>query len=142
MQFDISSVNSNPQPPSKPGEITAELLRQILDVQKAILAQMQTTAAAQDTSARWRGLLSRWSQDFPDLPQSCRHVLPTLERAYGTIIVSLVDELRENSANHLENEFNLQDFLDRYGMRLGQMGNILNLVGPLAESAGPSGTPG
>jgi hypothetical protein len=30
----------------------------------------------------------------------------------------------------------LQDFLDRYGLRLGQLGNILNLVAPLAE-AGP-----
>jgi hypothetical protein len=31
----------------------------------------------------------------------------------------------------------VQEFLDRYGMRLAQLGTILNLVAPLAE-AGPS----
>ena len=29
----------------------------------------------------------------------------------------------------------LQEFLDRYGMRLAQLGTILNLVAPLAEAA-------
>jgi hypothetical protein len=32
----------------------------------------------------------------------------------------------------------LQDFLDRYGMRLAQLGTILNLVGPLAEAGNQS----
>ena len=27
----------------------------------------------------------------------------------------------------------MQEFLDRYGMRLAQLGTILNLVGPLAD---------
>ena len=54
---------------------------------------------------------------------------------YGSIIASLVEELRQSGEEALENEFALQDFLDRYGMRLGQLGNILNLVGPLAEAS-------
>ena len=34
----------------------------------------------------------------------------------------------------LDTDFALQDFLDRYGMRLGQLGTIINLVAPLAEA--------
>ena len=49
---------------------------------------------------------------------------------------ALVDELHQNGSDALDSEFALQDFLDRYGMRLGQIGNILNLVAPLAEAAG------
>jgi len=111
----------------------ADLLRQILEVQREQLAQMQASAAAHDASARWRALLARWRDEFPGLPDACRGALPILERAYGSIISNMVEELRDNG-DSLESEFALQDFLDRYGLRLGQMGNILNLVGPLAEA--------
>jgi hypothetical protein len=122
-------------PPAEPASGLADLLRQILEVQREQLAQMQAAAQAHDASARWRALLNRWRQDFPDLPGACREALPVLERAYGGIISALTEELRQNGADALESDFALQDFLDRYGMRLGQMGNILNLVGPLAEAA-------
>ena len=61
--------------------------------------------------------------------------MPALERAYGNIISDLADELRENEQDGMSNDFALQDFLDRYGIRLGQLGNILNLVGPIAEAS-------
>jgi len=112
-----------------------ELLKQILEVQKQQLAHAQQVAAANDTGARWRALVGRWREQFPDLLDNCKEVLPVLERAYGSIIVSLVDEIRQQGDDALDNEFALQDFLDRFGMRLGQLGNILNLVTPLAETA-------
>jgi hypothetical protein len=137
-QFDIASFN--PQPvsanPPEPNTPVADVLRQILEVQKQHLAHAQAWAAANDPGARWRALVARWRQDFPDLPESCREVLPTLERAYGAILEALVQELRQQGTDALDSEFAMQDFLDRYGMRLGQLGNILNLVAPLAE-AGP-----
>jgi hypothetical protein len=108
---------------------------QILEVQRQILAQLQATAAAQDATIRWRSLLARWNEEFPHLPKACRQALPILERAYGNIISDLVDELHQNEEEGMANDFALQDFLDRYGIRLGQLGNILNLVGPLAEAS-------
>jgi len=138
-QFDIASFN--PQPanvnPADANMSPAEVLRQILEVQKQHLAHAQAWAAANDPGARWRALVARWRADFPDLPDTCREVLPTLERAYGSILVSLVEELRQQGYEALDSEFALQDFLDRYGMRLGQLGNILNLVAPLAEAGPP-----
>jgi hypothetical protein len=133
-QFDISSCPTPPTPvPAEPAANVADLLRQILEVQREQLTQMQASAAAHDASARWRALLARWREEFPGLPEACREALPVLERAYGSILANLAEELRQNG-DALDSEFALQDFLDRYGLRLGQMGNILNLVGPLAEA--------
>jgi hypothetical protein len=128
-------------PPPVATELS-DLLRQLLEVQREQLAQLRATAAAHDAGARWRSLLARWRQDFPELPAACRQALPLLERAYGGIIAALVEELRQNGDDALDNDFALQDFLDRYGMRLGQLGNIINLVGPLAEAGAQSESSG
>ena len=135
-QFDITSI-AQPKPPAppEPNAGMADLLRQLLEVQREQLAHMQATAAAHDTSGRWRALLARWREEFPGLPEACREALPILERAYGGILFALAEELRQNGSDALDNDFALQDFLDRYGLRLGQMGNIVNLVAPLAEVA-------
>lgn len=141
MQFQFN-VGSVPQPPDPvpPEQVAshhlADLLRQLLETQREHLAHAKAVAAAHDPGARWRALLGRWKQEFPELPGGCREVLPALEKAYGTILVQLVEELRNNGPDALDNDFALQDFLDRYGMRLGQIGNIVNLVAPLAD-AGP-----
>jgi hypothetical protein len=65
--------------------------------------------------------------------------MPLLERCYGQLISDLTDRLGEEDA--LDSQFAVQEFLDRYGMRLAQLGTILNLVAPLAE-AGSQGEPG
>jgi hypothetical protein len=135
-QFDVT--NYVPPVAAKPADTSnadvAELLRQILEVQRDQLNQMRQTAAAQDAMARWRALMARWREEFPDLPEGCRKALPILEKAYGSIVAQMVEELRDHGAEALDTDFALQEFLDRYGMRLGQLGNILNLVGPLAEA--------
>lgn len=144
MQFQSFNVSNYPQPkPVEPpmaevvGE-SADLLRQILEVQKQQLAILQAQQAAHDTTSRWRAFLARWREDFPDLAEFCKEVLPLLEKSYGTLIADLADHLRMNGSGALDNDFALQEFLDRYGMRLAQLGTILNLVAPLAE-AGPQG---
>jgi len=135
-QFNVASFT--PSATAAAPEVAStntELLKQILEVQKQQLVHAQQVAAANDTGARWRALVGRWREQFPDLLDNCKEILPVLERAYGSIIVSLVEEIRQQGDDALDNEFALQDFLDRFGMRLGQLGNILNLVTPLAETA-------
>ena len=64
-QFDITNiVPQNPPVPSEPNPGAADLLRQILDVQREQLAHMQATAAAHDTSGRWRALLNQRAGGF------------------------------------------------------------------------------
>jgi hypothetical protein len=140
--FQIESSTANPPPPpSSPSALPAEtvdLLRQLLEVQREQLNYLRSTAAAHDSGARWRAFLNRWQEEFPDLSTTCRKALPILEQTYGKLIVELSEHLSNGGNDALDNDFALQEFLDRYGMRLGQLGTILNLVAPLAE-AGPQG---
>jgi hypothetical protein len=136
-QIDVSSAVAGPpvEPPaSSAATESVDLLRQILEVQREQLAYQRAAAAAHDMTARWRAFLTRWQQDFPDLGDSCRKALPHLERCYGQLLHDLTEKLTDEE-HGLENEFALQEFLDRFGMRLAQLGTILNLVAPLAEAS-------
>jgi hypothetical protein len=143
MNFQVDVFSSGP-PPAAPdpaaasGAEMAHLLRQILEVQREQLTHLQAFSAAHDTSSRWRAFLARWREDFSDLPEACRQSVPILERTYGKLIAELTEHLCQNGDDALETDFALQDFLDRYGMRLAQLGTILNLVAPLAEAGSPS----
>src|SRR5262249_5542147 len=121
---DVSSALSTPgvepaPPPTPPTHEVADLLRQILEVQREQLACLRASLAAHDPSARWRAFLSRWQQELPDLSEGCRKAIPLLERSYGHLIHELTSRLNED-AYDLDNEFSLQEFLDRNGMRLAQ----------------------
>lgn len=136
-QFEVAQqtppANSEMQP-GDPASTTLELMKQMLDVQREQLHLARAMAAAHDAQARWRQVLSRWNEQFPSLPEACKHVLPTLERAYMDLISQLTGQLLDGDES-IDNEFALAEFLDRYGMRLGQLGTLLSVVGPLAEVA-------
>jgi anti-sigma-K factor RskA len=136
-QFDIASLKPSPADAplplaAVPGAEIVSVLRQILEVQREHVALLR---AAHDANARWRAFLARWREDFPELPQSCQEALPILERSYSALIAELAEFLRQDGNNSLDTDFALQEFLDRYGMRLAQLGTILNLVAPLAEAS-------
>lgn len=138
-QFDMSApVPTPPLPPADPAAAQVALLTQLLEVQREQLTYLQHLTAAHDGNARWRAFLARWREDFPELAVACREAVPVLERTYGKLITELTEHLRDNGDDALDNDFGLQEFLDRYGMRLAQLGTILNLVAPLAESGSPS----
>ncbi|MCI0700356.1 MAG: hypothetical protein L0241_04680 [Planctomycetia bacterium] len=121
-----------PQPPNGSPEL-ADLLRQLLAVQQEQLALVKAQLASQDSANRMRAFLARWNEEFPGLGALCKQVLPMLERAYLSLVRELTEKLAAES-DDLSDEFVLSEFLDRYGMRLLQMGNILSQIGPLAES--------
>lgn len=138
-QFDVSSPASPPPPPAgNPAVEQVQILRQILEAQREQITLLQHLNAAHDAGARWRAFLARWREDFPHLAGACKEAVPVLERTYGKLISELTEHLRDNGDDALDNDFGLQEFLDRYGMRLAQLGTILNLVSPLAEASSPS----
>jgi hypothetical protein len=134
----VGSPPPGPAEPSDPppGE-TTELLRQMVELHREQVTLMRASSAAHDHTSRWKAFLARWRDDFPDLPESCRHALPVLERAYINLIAELAEHL---SSGPIDNEFALGEFLDRYGMRLSQLGTILSLMAPLADAAGQAGS--
>ena len=114
-----------------------EILRQILEVQKEHLQLSRAIAMASDGSQRSRTFLDRWGQQFPDLAAGCKQILPQLERAYMELMQDLTLRVQDDGPDGLDNEFSMAEFLDRYGMKLGQLGTILNLVTPIAEAYSP-----
>lgn len=145
-QFDIASSTTNtPATPHQPTtESIPELLRlileqqrdqlnMILDVQKEHLNHVR--AMAQDSLSRWRHLLSRWQEDHPEFADQCKKAYPTMEKIYVQLLVNMAQELSEAEDDSYESEFAIQEFLDRYGMRLGQLSHLLSIIGPLSEAA-------
>lgn len=136
-QIDVTSSVPNLQAEQKPSSSSnsaevVDLLKQMLELQREQVQLQRAAAAAHDMSARWRAFLNRWSHEFPGLSENCRQAMPLLERCYGQLISDLAERLSDEE--HLDTDFALQDILDRYGMRLAQLGTILNLVGPLADA--------
>jgi len=129
-----STTASSDCPP--PTTDLAELLRGILEAQHEQIRLLRHQVAAHDASGKWRSFLERWKDDFGSLPAECKKALPHLERAYMTLISELASHLDEQGEDTTGNEFALSEFLDRFGIRLNQLGAILSLVGPLAEIAG------
>ena len=120
-----------------PNEV-AELLRQLITLQQeqvSVLKAQQAQQKTQDGNERWRAFLSRWAAEFPGIGAACKQAIPALERAYLTLVRELTDKLVADP-DALTDEFVLSEFLDRYGMKLGQIGNLMSQLAPLADASG------
>ncbi|MCS7020373.1 MAG: hypothetical protein NZ703_09250 [Gemmataceae bacterium] len=122
-------------PEPNPARDSVELLRQILHIQQEQLHLMKMQMSAQDHAARSRAFLQRWQAEYPELSSGCRQALPLLERAYVHLLREMTERLNQLEPDEVCDDFWLGEFLDRYGMRLSQLGNILSQLAPLAEAA-------
>jgi hypothetical protein len=123
-----------PEPTPAAREI-ADLLKQLINLQQEQVGLLKTQVANQDNSSRWRSFLARWEQEFPNIGSACKQALPILERTYLGLIRDLTERVNSSDADEIDDDFVLSEFLDRFGIRLGQMGNILSQLAPLAEAA-------
>ncbi len=115
-------------------EELADLLRQMLDVQREQVAILRAQQAASDNLSRWRAFLNRWATEFPEVGGECKQAMPALERAYLLLIQDVLGRLREVE-DDLGDEFVLSEFLDRYGTKLTQLGNMISNLSPIADAA-------
>jgi hypothetical protein len=113
---------------------TADLLRQLLEVQREQVAILRQQQAAADHLARWRAFLNRWSAEFPEVGPEVKQAMPGLERAYLTLIRDVLDRLKDVQ-DDLGDDFVLTEFLDRYGTKLSQLGNMISNLSPIADAA-------
>jgi hypothetical protein len=129
-----------PIPPSAvPGDANAHLLRELIDVQREQLAYLRAGHEAQNTTAKWQAFLSKWAEEFPGVGEGCQKSFPMIERAFLRLLDDVIHRLTDEDAEGIDDEFSLGEFIDRYGMRLAQLGNVLNILGPLADAARTSG---
>lgn len=146
MHFQFEVAPPTPAVPHSPKvipspEASVELLAKLVELQTQQLALMRAAQANQDHLARWRALLGRWQDDFPGMARRCKAILPPLERAYLELIGELAERLNTEESDGIESEFGLNEFLDRYGVRLSQLGTILGLIGTLADAGATDSTP-
>lgn len=145
-QFDIASTTKTPAPPPLPvtPETVPNLLRELVEIQRdqfGELLELQkehlnvARAAAQDNLARWRQMLNRWGESYPEFAENCKKAYPLMERCYVQMLSNLVEEVAQQGDDALDTEFTVQEFLDRYGMKIGQFSHLLGIVGPLSEAA-------
>ena len=112
----------------------ADLLRQLLDTQREQVSILRAQQAASDNLARWRAFLNRWNTEFPEVGGEVKQAMPALERAYLVLIRDLLDRLRDVQED-LGDDFVLTEFLDRYGTKLAQLGNMISNLSPIADAA-------
>jgi hypothetical protein len=145
-QFIVAPPTPALTPPAPPAaETSADLLRQLLDVQREQLGVITTAAASQNegNAARWRNFFSRWHEDYPHLPSSLSEALPSVERAFLRLMDEMARYLKDEETAGLDDDFTLGEFLDRFAIRAGQIGSILNLLGQMTEACrGESGGKG
>ena len=123
-------------PAETPPSEVADLLRQLIALQQEQVSLLKVQLANQDSTARWRAFLARWEDEFPGVGTACRQVMPAIERAYLTLVREVAEKLAAEP-DALADEFSLAEFLDRHGTRLGQMGNLMSQIVPLADAAPP-----
>ena len=121
--------------PAPVADAQSGLLRELIDVQKEQLAYLRAAHEIQHTSGRWQAFLAKWAEEFPGVGAGCLKAFPVIERAFLRLLEDLSSRLTDEDADEIEDEFALSEFLDRYGMRLSQLGNILNVLSPLADAA-------
>lgn len=141
-QIDVSSALTTKVEPRTPQQIstdTTDLLRGLIEIQRESLQLQKNTLAAQDHNSRWKAFLSRWNGEFPGLGDQCKKAVPILEKTYARLVQDLLDRLNEEDT--VDNEFAMQDVLERFGVRLAQLGTLINLVVPLADASGATEPP-
>jgi hypothetical protein len=125
-----------PIPSASPAaDAQSALLRELIDVQREQLAYLRAAHEMQNSSARWQAFLARWSDEFPGVGDGAQRAFPLIERAFLRLLDDLTRRVTDEDDEPIDDEFTLGEFLDRYGMRLAQLGNVLNVLGPLADAA-------
>lgn len=120
--------------PVSPRDVAA-LLRQMVALQQETVNLLKAQVSQQDNGGRWKSFLNRWSEEFPNIGGACKQAVATLERAYLSLVRELTDRVNSADEDELTDEFVLGEFLDRFGIRLAQLGNVLGQLGLLADAA-------
>jgi hypothetical protein len=151
--FDIASAGSQEKvDPAAPGvspltevsfaPLVLGVLQQMLENQRQAFQEMtgllrdhlnHARAVQQEQLARWKSMLHRWEQDFPELPENARKVYPAMEKSYIDMLNQLATDLADRGDDAFDNEFALQEFLDRNAMKIGQFSHLLSILGPISE---------
>jgi hypothetical protein len=138
----ISSVDISPaialpavQPAADANATVAELLRQLLVLQREQLELMREMATAnREAKERRQAELERWQADNQLVVKQCRRALPVLQKAHAALLAEMADFAEENESSLVDADFLLSEFVDRFGPRLSQLTGVIALVRQVTEA--------
>ena len=58
-----------------------------------------------------------------------------MEKAFVQLLETMARDAADQGEDGLDGEFAIQEFIDRYGMKVGQLSHLLGIIGPLSEAA-------
>jgi hypothetical protein len=90
---------------------------------------------SQENLARWRNLLTKRKETHPEFGECCKNAYPIMEKAFVQLLESMARDVAEQGDDGLDNDFAIQEFIDRYGMKVGQFSHMMSIIGPLSEAA-------
>ncbi len=135
------SPSSQPRAVLSPREEQTELLREVLNAQERtneLLEDLVTTMATQQKQRASE--LHQWRNAHPKLATACRQAAEALSRVQIEYLDRLTDDINESSADMIEGEFLLNEFVDRYGPRLAHLNGVIQVLAQLSSVPNPANT--
>jgi hypothetical protein len=137
-QLDVSS-STRTQPLLSPREEQTELLREILasqDRTNELLEDLTNTLAANQKQRA--NELNQWRNAHPALASACREAAEALTRVQIDYLDRMTEEINFTSADMVDGDFMLNEFIDRYGPRLAHLNGVIQVLAQLSSVPNPA----
>jgi hypothetical protein len=137
-QLDVSS-STRTQTLLSPREEQTELLREILasqDRTNELLEDLASTLAANQKQRA--NELNHWRNAHPALASACREAAEALTRVQIEYLDRMTEEINDTSADMVDGDFMLNEFIDRYGPRLAHLNGVIQVLAQLSSVPNPA----
>lgn len=74
-----------------------------------------------------------WQTENPELAKRCRAAGAILVDSQNALLEAITDEVIDNKKDLTESSFHVMEFLDKYGLRLQQLGMIAQMLESLGS---------
>jgi hypothetical protein len=80
--------------------------------------------------------LTQWKEANPLLARRCRAAAEALSQVQTEFLQTLTVDVNDSHEEMIDNEFVLNEFVDRYGPRLAHLNGVLQLLSQLSANPG------
>jgi hypothetical protein len=137
-QLDVSS-STRTQAVLSPREAQTELLREILASQDRTNELLEDLAGTLAANQKQRANeLNQWRHAHPALASACREAAEALTRVQIDYLERITEEINDTSADMVEGDFMLNEFIDRYGPRLAHLNGVIQVLAQLSSVPNPA----
>lgn len=138
-QVDISTAASGPQGYLTPPEEQTQLLREVLTSQDRTNELLEELISTVSSVQRHRNSeLNNWKNNNPHLARSCRDAADALSKVQVEYLDRLTEEVNDSRDDLIYGEFQLSEFIDKYGPRLAHLNGVIQVLSQLSSTSSPT----